>query len=155
MATARQMGSGALDEVRARRAELHRAILDVELALARAAGRLDWLAGVCTSVARLRLALDDHVAITEGAGMLFEKILADCPRLAGAVRRLREEHVQLDADLTALGARLRAASKAPSPPADALRRAILPLLGRLARHRQRGADLLHEAYEVDIGGSAD
>jgi hypothetical protein len=26
------------------------------------------------------------------------------------------------------------------------------LLGRLVRHRQRGADLVFEAYEFDIGG---
>ena len=26
------------------------------------------------------------------------------------------------------------------------------LLGRIVRHRQRGADLVYEAYEVDVGG---
>jgi hypothetical protein len=26
------------------------------------------------------------------------------------------------------------------------------LLGSIVRHRQRGADLVYEAYEVDIGG---
>ena len=28
------------------------------------------------------------------------------------------------------------------------------LLGQLTRHRQRGADLIYEAYQVDIGGTA-
>jgi hypothetical protein len=35
---------------------------------------------------------------------------------------------------------------------DAVRALGTALLGRLARHRQRGADLIHEAYEVDLGG---
>jgi hypothetical protein len=26
------------------------------------------------------------------------------------------------------------------------------LLGRLLRHRQRGSDLVYEAYQIDIGG---
>lgn len=146
---------GMLDEVRARRAELHGTLLSVELALARPAARPAWLADVCTAMARLRLAFDDHVAVTEGSGGLFEQILADVPRLQGAIRRLREEHARLDDGLTRVGALLREASRAPAPPADSLRTAIVPLLGRLARHRQRGADLLYEAYEVDIGGSAD
>ena len=31
--------------------------------------------------------------------------------------------------------------------------AATELVGRVVRHRQRGADLIYEAYEVDIGGS--
>ena len=33
------------------------------------------------------------------------------------------------------------------------REAATELVGRIVRHRQRGADLIYEAYEVDIGGS--
>ena len=33
------------------------------------------------------------------------------------------------------------------------REAATRLLDRLARHRQRGSDLIYEAYAVDIGGS--
>jgi len=33
------------------------------------------------------------------------------------------------------------------------REAINQLLALLARHRQRGSDLIYEAYAVDIGGS--
>ena len=37
---------------------------------------------------------------------------------------------------------------------DAVRRDGTALLGRLVRHRQRGSDLVFEAYEFDIGGEA-
>jgi len=40
----------------------------------------------------------------------------------------------------------------PADQVDAIRAHGTALLARLARHRQRGADLIHEAYEVDIGG---
>jgi hypothetical protein len=33
-----------------------------------------------------------------------------------------------------------------------VRAAATSLLARLARHRQRGADLVFEAYQVDVGG---
>jgi len=36
---------------------------------------------------------------------------------------------------------------------DAQRDRLLALLGSLVRHRQRGADLVYEAYAVDIGGT--
>lgn len=35
---------------------------------------------------------------------------------------------------------------------DALRSEVLDLLVAVARHRQRGADLVYEVHNVDIGG---
>jgi hypothetical protein len=35
---------------------------------------------------------------------------------------------------------------------EAIRDLGTTLLGHLARHRQRGADLVYEAYQADIGG---
>jgi hypothetical protein len=35
---------------------------------------------------------------------------------------------------------------------DAVRERGTRLLGHLVRHRQRGADLIFEAYQTDIGG---
>ncbi len=36
--------------------------------------------------------------------------------------------------------------------AEELRVELTALLAALARHRQRGADLIYEAYAVDLGG---
>ena len=35
---------------------------------------------------------------------------------------------------------------------EALREQALGILAGIVRHRQRGADLLYEAYDVDVGG---
>ena len=35
---------------------------------------------------------------------------------------------------------------------DDLRTELTALLAALAKHRQRGADLVYEAFDVDIGG---
>ena len=35
----------------------------------------------------------------------------------------------------------------------AFREEVTTLMGQLVRHRQAGADLVYEAYEVDLGGS--
>jgi hypothetical protein len=35
---------------------------------------------------------------------------------------------------------------------DGLRSQLTEMLYALARHRQRGADLVYEAYDVDLGG---
>jgi hypothetical protein len=33
------------------------------------------------------------------------------------------------------------------------REEVTTLMGQLVRHRQKGADLVYEAYDVDLGGS--
>jgi hypothetical protein len=35
---------------------------------------------------------------------------------------------------------------------DGIRESATALLGMLSRHRQRGADLVFDAYQTDIGG---
>jgi hypothetical protein len=35
---------------------------------------------------------------------------------------------------------------------EAVRELAIALLAKLSRHRQRGADLVYEAYQTDIGG---
>jgi len=77
-------------------------------------------------------------------------VVAATPRLSNAVSRLGGEHIvikELIEDL--LG---RVGPPVPADQVDAIRAHGTALLARLARHRQRGADLVHEAYEVDLGG---
>lgn len=139
--------------VRERRAELLQAMNDVEAAIA-APGRgreEPWRTLVVDRVRALRVTLDEHVSVTEDAGGLFEQILAESPRLSHRVETLRAEH-------RAIGARLDAIAEYLAHPVDSearlddLRRDLVALLGDLAHHRQLGADLLWEAYWVDIGG---
>jgi hypothetical protein len=140
----------ALDEARVRRVRLRGAMDALEGALAApAVGRAtDWWSAVLACLESLRTALQRHVAETEADGGLLTQVLTEVPRLANAVYRLRQDHVELSDKVEALLVR-------PQPQngdSGEIRDAGLSLLGQLARHRQRGADLLYEAYSIDVGG---
>lgn len=149
-------GSGALETARLRRAELHAALLGLERALAAPApGRESaWVANVGTALAALTVDFREHVAVTEGPGGLYQDVLSVAPRLGGPVRRLVQEHSRIAAVLSAATASLDAAAAASDPEAcvAAARARVTALLGALVRHRQRGADVVWEAYSIDIGG---
>lgn len=143
-------GSGAdsdaedLREVRRRRAELLESITALEQALAAPGRQLRWAERV--SVALLELSGDfrDHVELTEGPSGLYSRVIRSSPRLAHAVERLTQEH----ASLTDLIEQLIDVDGDP----EVVREGGTKLLGDLVRHRQRGADLVWEAFSVDIGG---
>lgn len=108
----------------------------------------DWWVAVLNCLRDLRVALGDHITEAEAEGGLLAQILADAPRLANAVNQLCREHIELADAVDALLVR-------PAPTngdTAAIRDAGLELLGRLARHRHKGADLLYEAYSVDVSG---
>jgi hypothetical protein len=63
-------------------------------------------------------------------------------------QHIRDDHRRLAEVEEGDGAR---AVLADGGAAAEIRTAALRLLGGLAEHRQRGADLLYEAYQVDIG----
>ncbi len=138
-----------LETVRKRRAALHEALVEFETSLAApAAGREDdWRADVSVALGGLREAFTEHVAVTEGPDGLYADITHDHERLANPVRRLGAEHVSISNDLTEIEALL-----AGSEASEGVRALATALIGRLAHHRQRGADLVYEAYNVDIGG---
>lgn len=141
-----------LSAVRVRRAHLRRACLDLEQALAAPmAGRATaWVHEVSAPVRALQAAFDAHVAITEGLDGLFDQVLADAPRLEPMLRRLHREHIDIATRLAAAQERLATAGQGTPP--ETVREQLTVTLDRLLRHRQRGADLLYEAYQQDIGG---
>jgi len=141
-----------LDAVRVRRAELREALDAFERALAApAAGRaVIWGEAVHACVLELADDFGSHVEVTEGPDGLHQAILAGDLRLANAVEALTQEHEQLTAELVELIAMTE--PPVTSDDVDGLREQGTRLLGHLIRHRQRGADLIFEAYETDIGG---
>lgn len=140
--------SPAVAAAQTRRAGLHSILVDLETAIAAAApGREEaWAADVGAALDRLATAFAQHVDETEGANGLFEHVRRRAPRLDYQTRTLTADHDTIAAELTAATASLTGSV------ADA-REAILSLLAHLARHRQLGADLVYEAYAVDLGGS--
>lgn len=107
----------------------------------------DWWLEVGAAIGGLRAEWARHVAATEAPGGLFDDVLDQAPWLAHAVGKLRGEHVDIADAIDSL-----AASDPDDGAGDgaAIRAAGLDLLGRLAHHRHLGADLLHEAYTVDV-----
>jgi hypothetical protein len=141
-----------LDAVRIRRAELREALGRLERALAAPAkGRaVIWGEGVHASAVRMSDDFGSHVEVTEGPGGLHQSILAGDLRLANAVQSLTAEHAQMAEEIAALVAG--SAAPVTADDVEELREKGTKLLGDLIRHRQRGADLIYEAYETDIGG---
>jgi hypothetical protein len=82
---------------------------------------------------------------------LHQAILAGDLRLANAVDALTDEHGQIAEEIAALVADSQAPVTAQDM--DELREGATKLLGHLVRHRQRGADLIYEAYATDVGGT--
>jgi hypothetical protein len=146
----------ALHDVRLRRAGLKAVVSGLELALAAPAPpRAAWVDGVRDAVHALHDVWTRHVVETEAPGAFLDELVETAPRLATPASRLRREHGEI------LAAIARAEKQIERPPgddgaydawADELRSELTTLLVALARHRQRGADLVYEAYDVDIGG---
>jgi hypothetical protein len=142
-----------LDAVRARRAELRETLNLLEAALAAPARGREMIWGEAVHATLVMIADDfgAHVEVTEGPGGLHQAILAGDLRLANAVDALTEEHGQIAEEIAALVANSQAPVTAQDM--DELREGATKLLGHLVRHRQRGADLIYEAYATDVGGT--
>jgi hypothetical protein len=130
-----------------RRRDLYEAMQLLEASVARASGRDDWNESVSDALDNLKSSLDRHVEEIEGPGGLFSEVLDMAPRLASVIENLRLEHDEM---LFVC----RAASTTLSEGVDPaeVRRKVIGLLGRLAMHRQNGAELLFDAYNVDVSG---
>jgi len=146
----------ALGEARKRRQTLHDAIVQLEMAISSpAAGPMDdWRGQVTKDMVGVRDAFDQHIIVTEKPGGLYEEIMERAPRLAGTVKRLQDEHPAIEASIAKLLGRLEAGEVDGDVwPLDKARDDLQRLIGAVVRHRQKGADLVWEAYNVDIGGT--
>jgi hypothetical protein len=147
-----------IEGVRSRRAGLRTAMSALERALAApAVHRVDeWRQGVGESLAALHEVWTRHIVETEAPGAFLDELVDEAPRLSTPAARLRREHNEI------LGV-INRAEKALDQVlldedhevfVDTLRADLTEMLCALAHHRQRGADLIYAAYDVDIGGGA-
>ena len=90
--------------------------------------------------------------MTEEPGGLYADAVSLAPRLASLARLQMDEHLDFIEVVERLLGEREAGLRDPEAVARH-REAATELVGRIVRHRQRGADLIYEAYEVDIGGS--
>jgi hemerythrin-like domain-containing protein len=139
------------ETLRRRRAELRSSMSALEQALAAPApGRLDyWAQRVHVALVELSADLREHVHVTEGPQGLYRDVLSHDPRLAGPIQRLTREHVAIREALDDL---LECCEPPVAGDVDRIRDGATALVSQLLRHRQRGSDLMYEAYQVDLGG---
>jgi hypothetical protein len=140
--------SEALQAAAAKRVELKQALSQVEAAAASPSAEADWRDRLIRELEHLRLALLEHVEEVEAEDGLLAEMTAQAPRLANQIASVRDEHPDLcnQVDQTILDVRSK-------DDVIDLRTEVLETLTAVARHRQRGADLVYEGYNVDIGGS--
>lgn len=137
-------------DLRTRRAELRESMSALELALAAPLadpGR--WLERVHAALVELDGDLRAHVEITEGPEGLHADVAEVAPRLVGPARQLAGEHGVARRLIDDLLTRPAALDRTDL---GQVRTQANELLAMLVRHRQRGADLVYEAYHVDVGG---
>jgi len=140
-----------LEQVRAHRGELGESMRALDDALSLPLGLAVWGRRVRAALTELASDVQDHVALTESAGGLYPSLSATAPRLASGIEAQLEDHRHFVVEVERL---LQARDDGISRADLAQHRdEITALVHRLVKHRQRGSDLIYEAYEVDIGGS--
>ncbi|MCM0676814.1 hypothetical protein NCC78_19290 [Micromonospora phytophila] len=117
-------------------------------ALAAPTGDPRWRERVLVRLGPVRQGFAEHVRVTEGPAGRYAELLGHAPRLEHGVRLLTREHAAIAAALAALAQ----AAELPGASVDDLLGRAGHLLRALARHRQRGADLIWQAYQTDLGG---
>jgi hypothetical protein len=145
-------GEGAaFQRSREHRTGVRRASIDLEEVLARPIARQagSWYKDVAVQVHALVAAFRHHVEQSEGSEGLLPQIVEDVPRLARAVEGVKREHQVLLDEMSRLESLIGLVQGTDEP---MVRRASLRLLHDLAAHRQRGSDLIYEAYYVDVEG---
>jgi hypothetical protein len=147
----------ALEAAKRRRATLHDTIVHLEESISSpAAGRIsEWTEQVRKEMTGVRDAWEQHVIVTEKPGGLYEEITERSPRLVGNIQRLQGEHPSIGEAVDAMVTRLESTeiSESGAWSLDAARDDLQRFIGLVVKHRQRGADLVWEAYNVDIGGT--
>jgi len=137
----------ALEAARQRRVELKEAVSNLEIAASSPIGEPNWRSNLQTELESLRIALAEHIEEVEGAEGLLAQLTDDAPRLVNKIDRVRDEHPELTQQVADA-----ITSAKESSDAEDLRSEVMAVLVSIVRHRQRGADLVYEGYNVDIGG---
>ncbi|MFV2039846.1 MAG: hypothetical protein ACC660_06345 [Acidimicrobiales bacterium] len=139
-------GLHALAAARERRLTVKQAVSAVEVAAAAPAADPGWTQANIRELQGLRAAFDAHVAEVEGEEGLLEELVHDAPRLQPRIADVKGEHPTICAQIDAVVELLTDGGSV-----EDVRSAALATLLAIARHRQHGADLVYNAYSVDIG----
>lgn len=140
--------SDPLGMARTLRATLRDSVVDLEQAAATPAAAPGWRREMSDRLHEVRTALIAHVDEVEGEGGLLERLGHDAPHLEEQLERIRQEHGELLEDVDQV---LDVVDPAHGAEPAEVRIAVLDLMTMIARHRQHGADVVYDAWEVDVG----
>jgi WS/DGAT/MGAT family acyltransferase len=140
----------ALAAVQERRDDFYEAVLGLERAMAEPAGddAPGWAAGARAAAHELRGVLEQHIAETEASGSFFDDVSEHYPHLTYAATKLRAEHEPLLAGVDHLAETL--ATVVDDDGVDAARTEALEVIKAMLMHRHRGAEIVFDAYNVDV-----
>jgi hypothetical protein len=110
-----------------------------------------WHAGVLGAARDVASHWGHHVEATEDRSGLLAEVLTKAPRLAHRIDQLRHEHADIAHEIAQMLDTQPPAADDEDAATAKVRETALDILSRIARHRQLGADLVYEAYSVDIG----
>lgn len=151
--------SNEITSIRSRREALLQAIVGLEDALAAPLGDgVKWRLRVAMAIDHSVARLDEHIKQTEGPGNILDEIRQAAPRLDRRVTQMMVDHERLEKAAHALQVVVAELAEVEGDElldmAIELRNGAVEMLGQMTRHRQRGADLIYEAYQVDLGDSS-
>jgi hypothetical protein len=107
---------------------------------------VSWCAAAREAVDAAATTWARHVTGTEAPAGILPDVVDREPRLVHLVDTLRTVHVEIQALLHKTRAGIRDDDVAVARPA------VAELSQRLSRHHDRGAEMLHLVYDVDLGG---
>lgn len=145
-------GEESLTGVAHRRTALEAAMQLVEREAASPSASDSWQRDIAVAVGELERAVSQHISHVEAPGALLDEIVERAPRLQRAAEATRAHHAVLAHAIADLLKLCEPKSDGSSAPVGAIRAEVIEILNELARHRQDGADLIYEAFDVDIGG---
>jgi hypothetical protein len=112
-----------------------------------------WTQAVRTALDRLENAFAEQRASYEDPIGLMAEIANDDPRLRTLVRQLRHRWVELEATAGALRQTIGPSSDSYS--ISEVRDRVRWLMGSVRHHREREADLVFDALDIDLDGRPD
>lgn len=111
-------------------------------------GRDRWSAAVLGALESVQAALTRHAEFTDSPDGLFADVIEQAPRLANAVGHLQAEHDDLGRRIDGCEASVRALEADDS--VTSVTADVVELGHAFEMHSHRGAELVYDAYNVDI-----
>lgn len=142
-----------LRSVKRHRSDLKRTMTALEGVLARPIGSDAgaWLDAVRHRLADLQDAFDNHIRVHEGPDSFHADIVRSQPHLTPHVVSLQRDHHRLTVQLMGLSDMIERHTS-PRDVVYEVRTLGTDLIHQFARHRQKGADIVWEAFNFDVGG---